>query len=48
MQEVTQVEWGFSVLSAVFAIFNACPYYDLQSMGYLLQYSYNTMVRSFY
>ena len=39
---------GFGVLSAFFAIFYACPYYDLQSLGYIFQYSCDTMVSSLY
>ena len=34
--------------SRVGAFFYDCPYYDLQSLGYIFQYSCDTMVSSFY
>ena len=39
---------AFSVLFAFAVIFCACSYYDLQSVGYILQHYCNTMVSSFY
>lgn len=39
---------GALVLFAFAVIFCACSYYDLQSVGYILQHYCNTMVSSFY
>lgn len=36
------------MLPAIVVIFYACTYYDLQSLGHILQYAFNPMVSSFY
>ena len=45
----TMIQMSWSIKSKLKeVIFCACSYYDLQSVGYILQHYCNTMVSSFY
>ena len=48
MEVVYQAGSHASRVGAFAVIFCACSYYDLQSVGYILQHYCNTMVSSFY